>query len=331
MRPTMTDVAAAAGVGLGTVSRVVNGDPAVSPAMRERVQAAIDATRYRRNELARSIRPGQTSTTLALLLGDLTNPFYARMAKAAVAVAGEAGYAVLLSTADEDPAAEQRAVTELVGRRVGGLMIVPDQGDHAYLAPEVELGTPVVFLDRPATGIEADVVMIDNERGAADAARHLIAHGHHRIGVVVAPSYYTTGRRLRGFRRALREAGDRLDDSLVRHLDVGSAEASAAAVADLLALPDPPTAIFATTGFLSQGAVLAMRGREHEVALVGFDDFPLAELLPVPVTVVAGDAAAMGERAVRLLLARIAGGTGPAHRAVLPTQLITRGSGEIHA
>lgn len=331
MRPTMTDVAAAAGVGLGTVSRVVNGEPGVSPEMRARVEAAIESTRYRRNELARSIRPGQTSSTLALLLGDLTNPFYARMAKAAVAAAAEAGYAVLLGTADEDPAAERRAVRELVGRRVAGLMIVPGQGDHSHLAEEAELGTPVVFLDRPATGVAGDVVLLDNERGAATAARHLLAHGHRRIALLMAPSYYSTGRRLRGFRRALREDGVELDDALVRPLDVGSAAAAAAAVTDLLARPDPPTAIFASTGFLAQGAVLALRGREREIALVGFDDFPLAELLPVPVSVVAGDPAAMGEQAVRLLLARIGGDTGPVARKVLPVQLIRRGSGEIRA
>lgn len=162
----MRDVAERAGVALVTVSRVVNGIGTVREETADRVNAAINAIGYQRNEIARSLRPGQNSMTVGLLLGDLTNPFYASLAKAAVDVANRAGYAVLLSTADEDPEVERRAVGELIGRRVAGLIIVPDQGDHAFLNEiNAHDHVPIVFVDRPATGAEADVVVVDNEGG----------------------------------------------------------------------------------------------------------------------------------------------------------------------
>src|SRR4051794_41886380 len=126
----MRDVAERAGVAVVTVSRVVNGLGPVREETVDRVNAAITAIGYQRNEIARSLRPGQNSMTIGLLLGDLTNPFYASLAKAAVEVAGRAGYAVLLSTADEDPDVERRAVGELIGRRVAGVLILPPPGGH---------------------------------------------------------------------------------------------------------------------------------------------------------------------------------------------------------
>lgn len=329
-RPTMRDVAALAGVGLGTVSRVVNGDPRVGSDKVTRVQAAIAELGFHRNELARALRPTQRADTLALLLGDLTNVFYASIAKAAVEAATKEGYAVVVGSVDEDPEGERRAVRQLVSRRVDGLLIVPDQGDHAFLAAELAgQNIPVVFVDRPATGIAADVVVLDNERGGALATEHLIARGHRRIAMLVAPSYYTTGRRLRGYRRALRQAGIPVDPDLVMHLQEGSVDEAAAATERLLELDDPPTALFTSTNFLSEGALRAMGHGSMRLALVGFDDFRFADMLPTPVTVVRGDAEELGRLGSRLLLDRIHGDTGPPQRLTLPVTLVARGSGEL--
>ncbi|MDH6220799.1 LacI family DNA-binding transcriptional regulator [Streptomyces pseudovenezuelae] len=328
-RPTMRDVAERAGVALVTVSRVVNGIGAVREETADRVHAAISEIGYQRNEIARSLRPGQNSLTIGLLLGDLTNPFYASLAKAAVEVMADAGYAVLLSTADEDPEVERRAVGELIGRRVAGLIIVPDQGDHAFLR-EVNGHdqVPVVFVDRPATGAEADVVLVDNEGGGRTATQHLVDHGHRRIAILVAPSYYTTGRRLRGYRKALRHSGIDVDEALVVALPRGTTEEASAATHALLTSPNPPTAIFSTTSFLTEGVLRASRQLGAQVAVVGFDDFKLADMLPTPVTVVTSDTEELGRRAAHLLLDRIDGGTAPFQRIVLPSQLIARGTGE---
>lgn len=328
-RPTMRDVADRAGVGLATVSRVVNDGGGVHGATVDRVRAAIADLGYQRDEVARSLRPGQRSSTLALLLGDLTNPFYAAIAGAAVQVARNRNYAIVVGSVDEDPDAERRAVTELTSRRVAGLLIVPGTGDHSFLAGEVERGTPVVFVDRPATGVRADAVVLDNELGGYVATRHLLDHGHRRVAILVAPSYYTTGRRLRGYRKAIRDAGLAIDGDLVVTLRSGSADAAAAATLGLLQLRDPPTAIFTTTNFLTEGVLRIVATHERRTALVGFDDFRFADMLPTPVTVVTGNTGELGRRGAQLLLDRIEGDDRPPERVVLPIRLIARGSGEV--
>ena len=202
-RPTMRSVADRAGVGLATVSRVVNELGSVRPETADRVREAIRELGFQRDEVARALRPGQNSRTIGLLLGDLTNPFYATLAKAAVTVANQTRYAVVLSTVDEDPQVERTAIRELIGRRTAGLIIVPDQGDYSFLdRSDGHARIPVVFVDRPSAGMRADTVLFDNEGGGKLATEHLIRHGHRRIAILVSPSYYTTGRRLRGYRRA---------------------------------------------------------------------------------------------------------------------------------
>ncbi len=321
----MVDVARQAGVGLGTVSRVVNGSSRVTEETARRVRDAIDELGFQRNEVARALRPGKTSSTLALLVGDLTNPFYASIAKAAVQVARDNGYAVVLGSVDEDPAGERRAIRELVARQVAGLMIVPDTPDHSYLDGS---GVPVVFVDRPAYGVDADIVTIDNEGGGRLAAEHLLAQGHRRVAALLAPSYYTVGRRLRGYRRAHRTAGVDVDEGLVVPLPAGSAEAAERATRDLLRTEDPPTAIFASTNFLTEGVLRALRGIQRAPAVVGFDDFRFADMLPTPVTVVASDTAELGRYAAQQLLDRAGGDESPPQRIVLPVTLVPRGSGE---
>ncbi len=324
----MRDVALRAGVGLGTVSRVVNGGASVRPQTAERVRRAIVELGFQRDEVARALRPGMKTSMIALLVGDLTNPFYAAIATSAVQVAREAGFSVLVSSVDEDPVAEQKAVSELLGQRIAGLMIVPDTGRHDYLAAAVAGGTPVVFVDRPASGVTADTVLLDNERGGWLATRELIRRGHTRVAILVAPSYHTTGQRLRGFRRAMREAGLAVREADVVRLPRGTAEAARVATERLLERADPPGAVFATTNFLSEGVVRACLGRAQRPELVGFDDFRLCDLLPMPVSVVAGDVAEMAQLATRMLLERIGGRTGPARRTVLPVSLRPAGGSE---
>jgi LacI family transcriptional regulator len=327
----MIDVAKRAGVGLGTVSRVVNGGAGVREHTADRVRAAIAELGFQRNEVARALRPGKKSSSLALVLGDLTNPFYATIAKAALEVAGRDGFAVVLGSVDEDAEGERRAIRELIGRQVAGLMIVPDQGDHSFLAGPAGAGVPVVFVDRPAHGIEADIVMVDNEGGGRLATEHLLQQGHQRIAMLLAPSYYTIGRRLRGYRRAFRSAGVPLDESLVVPLPEGTAGEAAKATRELMQRADRPTALFASTNFLTEGVLrgLGEFALEHPPAVVGFDDFRLADMLPTPVTVVASDTAELGRIAARLLLDRTAGtDTRPPQRIVLPCALVRRGSGE---
>jgi LacI family transcriptional regulator len=330
-RPTMSEVAALAGVGLKTVSRVVNGEGRVSRETRARVEAAIAQVGYRRNEVARSMRnmrSGQSTDDIGLMLGDLTNPFFAAVAAAVIAEARGRGYAVVLASADEDPKAERGAIDGLLGRQVAGLLLVPGGRDYSYLKSEIDHGTPVVFVDRPGGGLEADEVVLDNVVGARMAVTHLAAYGHRRIGAIVAPSRFATTQRLRGFRDAMRAEVGEVDAGLIRRLSTGSVAEAERAARELLAMSDPPTAVFATTGFMTQGLLRAL-GRRRDVAVVGFDDFPMADMLPVPVTVVAGDPTALGTVAAQTLFARIDGWAGPQSRQVIRPTLLPRGSGEI--
>jgi LacI family transcriptional regulator len=327
----MRDVAREAGVSLKTVSRVVNGEAGVGPATAARVTAAIDALGYRRNEIARSLRPGQASATVGLVIGDAGNPFYSTIARAVEEVARRYRHLLITASSEDDPNREREVVQALTRHRVDGLLIVPAGrgGEQLYLQPEFRLGTPLVFVDRPPVGVEADTILIDNVGGARRAVEHLLAHGHRRIGVVGdAPSFSTVQERLAGYRQALATAGIPFEESLVRLSPHDTAEAESVASA-LLDGPDDVTAIFATNNRMSIGVLRALRTHRRRIALVGFDDFELADMLSTPVTVVRHDTAEMGRLAAERLFARLSGDDSPPRRLVLPTVLVPRGSGEI--
>jgi LacI family transcriptional regulator len=325
----MKDVAQAAGVSLKTVSRVVNAEPGVGSGTAGRVTEAIAQLGFRRNDLARSLRRARSSATLGLIIEDLANPFYSTIARAVEDVARRNDYVVITASSEENAERERELVATLLSRQVEGLLLVPAAHDHHYLRPELAMGTHVVFLDRPPGALEADAVLLDDAGGARAGVEHLLAQGHRRIGVVGdPPGVYTIAERVRGYRAALEAWGVEVDEGLLR-LDahnVAQADASARA---LLELPDPPTALFTTNNRASVGVLRAMSGAGPRVALVGFDDFELAEMLAVPVTVVRHDPADMGQRAAELLFARLDGDERPPQKIVLDTELVVRGSGEV--
>ena len=329
MRPTMSDVARAAGVSLKTVSRVVNREPGVRPETSERVRRAIETLGFRRNEAARALRQGHRTRTLGLVIEDMANPFYFGIMRGVEEAARGLGSLVIAASSDENGERERELTLALCERRVDGLILVPAAEDHAYLLPELRLGVRIVFLDRPPEGIAADTVLVDNVGGADAATSHLLAQGHRRVAMVGdTPTLYTSVQRLEGYRDALTRHGVPYDEGLVRlgRHDVGAAERAAE---ELLALPDPPTAVFAGNNRSTIGVLRATSQNGRRIALVGFDDFELAELLPVPVTVVATDSVELGRRAAQLLLERLAGDNGFPKTVVLPTTLVERGSGEI--
>lgn len=329
-RPTIREVAQLARVSPSTVSRALNSSGYVAPATRERILSAVTELGFLRNEAARSLRPGQFARTVGIKVGDLTNPFYAQFAMGAVKAARRAGWAVMLGTADEDPAEEHKFLDSLLSHRVAGLITVPDDNHHQYLLnPDETLRVPVVFVDRPAEGLPADEVVIDNEGGARLAVEQFTQRGHRRIAIIIAPSHYTTYQRYLGYQRALADAGIDEDPALVKQLTVGSSAAAAQAMDELLDLDVPPTAVFTTTNFLSEGAIAALTARNTSMALIGFDDINLAGLLPTPLSVVRCDVAAMGELAVQLLISRAEGSTEPPARHVVPIEYVARGSGEL--
>lgn len=331
LRPTMRDVAERAGVSLKTVSRVINEEPGVAGPTAERVSAAIAALGFQRNDLARSLRQGRSSATVGLVIEDIGNPFYSAIAQAVEAAASARGSMLITSSCEEDPEREKALVQALLRRRVDALLLVPASHEHDYIAREAGDTTPVVFVDRPPAGIEVDTVLLDNCGGARSAIEHLLAHGHRRIACVAdSDTLYTAGERYRGYRDALIGADVPLDPALVR-LGTHDPPEAESVVRELLALPEEqrPTAIFCGNNRHTLGALRALRGLESEIALIGFDDFELADLLAMPTTVVRHDSLELGRHAAALAFMRLDGRNGPPRRVVVPTQLVTRGSGEV--
>lgn len=331
-RPTMRDVAVLAGVAVTTVSRVVNGVSTVDPALAGRVQEAADKLGYRPNRTASNLRrtDGRTET-VGILVEDSANPFSAALTRTVENTARERGVLVLVASLDEDPDRERELARALIDRRVDGLVIVPAGGDHSYLIAERRAGTCLVFVDREPRFLEADAVVSDNRQGAVNAVDHLLAAGHRRIAhlgdrIGIA----TAQQRHDGYLHALQLARIEIDHDLVRH-DLATEEEAIEATEQLLGLTDPPTALFTSRNLITIGASRALRDHDLQdaVAMVGFDDFPLADMLRPGVSVIAQDIEAIGRNAAEILFRRLDGDRSPTATITVPTRLIARGSGEI--
>lgn len=331
-RPTMRDVAALAGVGVKTVSRVVNHEGNVTPETEARVRDAAEKLGFRPNLVASNLRRGDGRTsTIGLLLEDVANPFSAALLRAVENVARPRGVQVLIASLDEDATRERDFARILIDRQVDGLLIAPTGRDQSYLIAEQRAGTPIVFLDREPRLIDADAVVSANRDGAAAAVEHLIARGHTRIAYLGdLHTIATAEQRHDGYASALARGGLAVDPGLVLH-DVATIEAAYRATSGLMASEEPPTALFASQNLVTVGATKALHqlGLEHTVALVGFDDFVLAEILTPGITLVAQDPAEIGRLAATLLFARLDGDDRPVETYSIPTRLIVRGSGEI--
>lgn len=328
----MKNVAALAGVGIKTVSRVINGEPNVSATMSARVLAAAESLHFYPDLHAGNLRRANgRSNTLGLLVGSVSNPFSSAMHRAIEDVARTRGVAVFASSLDDDPAREDTAISAFLRRRMDGLILTTVSQNQGYLVPELRRGTPIVFVDREPGGIDADVVVSDNAAGAAAATRHLLAHGHRRIAFLGDRIDIQTAReRRRGFLEELGRAGVATVDIPVI-TGVHDEEAGRLAMITLLDAENPPTAVFSSQNLITIGAVRGLRERnaQHSVALVGFDDVPLADLLDPGVTVVAQNPHEIGRLAAERIFARLDGDHSVGNTYIVPTNLIARGSGEM--
>lgn len=330
-KATLRDVAERAGVSAMTASRVLRDDPRVHPATRDRVRAAAAALGYRPNELARRLRLGRGTGLVGLVVTNLANPFYSRLALGVDSVLAPDGLKTVIGNTGQDLDAERDLVEDLVGRRVDGIIAVPAGDDQRHLAAAAAEGVPVVLASRPPEGFAADCVLVDDFGGARAATARLIARGHRRIGFLGSPpTVYTGTERLRGYRSALADAGLTGDERHVRQGQTRPRQAERAAT-ELLGLPDPPTALFCSNNRNTIGAFRALRASRTDTALAGFDDFELADVLGLPLTLVAYDSDELGREAGRLLRHRMrerAPADGPvtaARRVVLPTELVEYG------
>jgi LacI family transcriptional regulator len=331
-RPTMKDVAGVARVSLATVSRVVNGNEDVRPDIAARVRDAVEVLAYRRDLTASTLRrTDRQSATIGLIIEDVSNPFFSAVHRGVEDVARAHGVLTFAGSSDEHPQRERELAEAFGARGVDGLVLVPCSSDQGYLLRERQAGTALVFADRPPRFIDADAVVTDNLGGARVAVEHLLRSGHRRIAFLGdRPAVFTAQERRRGYLEAFSSAGIEPDPELERMGLVDSA-AGAAATSAVLDIGDPPTALFSAQNLITIGAMRALRERklDRDVALVGFDDVMMGDMVEPGITVVRQDPFALGRRAAELLFEQLRGFDGPSRLVTLTTELVVRGSGEI--
>lgn len=328
--PTIRDVAQRAGVATMTVSRVINNSGYVSEATRAKVEAAIVELGYLPNMLGPSLRFNQTNT-LALVLTDITNPFWTTVARGVEDAAQEKGYSVILCNTDESLEKQEQYLTMLLKRRIDGLLFVP-AGDNADPVRLIQKqNTAVVILDRNIPDVDVDIVRGDSFDGAYQLTKHLLELGHKHIAILTGPKNISTSvERVAGFQHAVEEAG--LDHNKDNVFWGSFSQTIGLEMANLALQANPrPTAIVAVNNFIANGALQTLVNANlsvpEDMSLVTFDDIP-ATILPVPfLTVAVQPAYDMGYQATQLLLARLLN-EGPAERQeiILPVKLFIRQS-----
>jgi LacI family transcriptional regulator len=322
----MSDVARLAGVSTKTASRVFAGDEKVADKTKQNVLEAAARLRYRPNVLARNLRSGGATKTVGLVIGDLANPFYFKLAAAIERELAKQGMNLIVGTTEDSPEIEVQVVNAMLSQQVRAVIIVPVASDQSYLEGEQQLGTPLIFLDRKAVNLVADSICLSNLEGARLATEELLSKGHKRIAFVAArPNLSTISERLNGYRQAMLTAGIAQTEELER-LPVESERAIENEIRQLLLSKNPPTAILGGNNRTSVAFVKITRELERSCAYVGFDDFELANLLNI--SVIAHDPQQLGRSAAEITLNRIKNPLGVPQSVVIPTKLIPRGSGE---
>jgi LacI family transcriptional regulator len=328
--PTIHDVARRAGVGSMTVSRVINNSGYISPKTRERVEKAIAELGYMPNTVARSLRSRRTNT-VALMVTDITNPFFTTLARGVEDAANQAGYTVIFCNTDESQAKEEQYLQVLLQKQVDGLLIVPAQSQAKAIRQIQKHGTPVVVLDRWIPEAEVDTVRCNSLDGAYQLTRYLLSLGHTQIAILSgAVGTSTADDRVTGYRQALAEAKIEMDEQYILRGEF-TQESGYRMTKQAVNLPLRPTALIAANNFITIGAMKALQEMGLDVpeaiALVGFDDLPPALVTFPFFTVASQPAYEMGTQAMKLLLDRLAGEKIEDFREViLPTQLIIRRS-----
>jgi LacI family transcriptional regulator len=329
MVATIFEVARRAGVSTSTVSRVMNGNERVDPRLAARVTRVAKELNYRPNQTARGLRLRQ-NRVWALVISDIrTGPFFADVVRGVEDVAFEAGYAMFLCNADEDPVKEAGYLQLAIAESVAGVILTPS-GPATDLEPLVEAGVHVVLADRKLPGHQADTVVTDNLSGATRAVEHLLQNGYGQIACIAGPlSATTASERLLGYRTALEQAGKAVDESLVRLANFRE-EGGYQAMHELLEREPRLDAVFVCNNRMTAGALQALEEAKlaipDEVAVVGYDEISWTNVLRTALTTVNQPAYDLGHESARLLLSRLDGYAGAPRTVVLPTCLNVRES-----
>lgn len=325
--PTIRDVARRAGVSPITVSRVINNDGYVKSETRLRVQQAIAELDYIPNSLGLSLRSKRTQT-LALVISNITNPFWTTVARGVEDAANKHGYHVIIGNTDDLPDKQEEYLVFLLKKQVDGFLLVP--ASTRSLDTIHKQRVPFVVLDRRIDDAQVDTVRGDSEGGAYALTRHLLQLGHERIAVISGPQHVSTAiDRVAGYQRALDEAG--FGDSQQVYWGLYDQESGSELTRQALMSNPRPTAIFACNNFVAIGAMRALQAAglrvPEDISVVAFDDLPEAITIDPFFTVAAQPAYEMGQQATRLLLSRLLDNDLSAPQdVVLPIDIIVRKS-----
>lgn len=337
--PTLSEVARKAGVGTTTVSRVINGGQSVDPATLARVQRAIEALGYLPNQAARILK-GDRTRSIGFVIPSIADSFFSSCAEAAQAIARANDSLLIVLTTQNEPSAELEAVHVLLRHRVDGFVIAPSNSDHPGLRDLIrKLHMPVVSLDRPIIGVDTLSVLADNYDGARLATQHLLDHGYRRIACLTSEtSLFTIQERLRAFRETMAAAGLEAVVDTTAH-DALSTER---ALLTLLNGPHPPNALFTLKNSTTIEAFKVLQHHAIQVpktvALLGYDDFQLAEMVRPSISVIQQPIDELGHLAAELLFQRLlgsqaktaAGAPAAPQHVLLKTSLIRRASCGCH-
>jgi LacI family transcriptional regulator len=330
--PTLKAIAARLGVSVTTVSRSINGQGTryrISEKTQRAVQRLARRLDFAPNPIARGLRLKKTAT-IGLVIPDVSNPFFARIAHRIAVAARDHRHSILLADSQEDTALEVEAIGLLMRRQVDGLILCPVGLSDAHLRPMARASIPFVLVDRHFPKLPLPAVTSDNVSGARQAMRHLLDSGHRRIGVLQGlPGTSTNRDRIAGLRAALATRRLAFDPSMVAG-DTFLEDSGYRATRRLLRTRPRPTALFAMGNLIALGALRAIADAglrvPHDVSLVGFDDHPYAAHLATPITTVAQDVDALGRVAAELLFARIGGHRATPVTRTIPTRLVERRS-----
>jgi LacI family fructose operon transcriptional repressor len=324
---SIKDVAEAAGVSTATVSRVLSNGLHVRPEVRERVMAAVERLGYRPNLVARSLR-SQQSCTIGLIVSDIRNPFFTSISRAVEDTAYEQGFSVFLCNTDEDPEKEAIYLDLQRDEHVAGVIFSPTRQTLASFNA-ARFNFPLVIIDRSLPNSDVDVVVLDNTDAAYRLTTHLIENGYQRIEALCGAMSTTGPERRAGYEKALRAHGLAPPAEQVKYLQPKIEEGYAATM-KLLALPEPPDALFTTNNLLGTGALQAIRERNltipDDIALVTFDETTWTSLVQPAITLIAQPTYEIGKTATELLLQRVADPGRPIRQVILKGQLLVRGS-----
>ncbi len=324
---TLADVARKATVSIKTASRVLNEESSVSSKTAARVRTAMARLGYQPNELARGLK-SRRSTTIGIIVKNLSDPFVSSAVKAVARVASANGFMVVLASSGGNPDVERSAVENLIRRQVDGLVISPIGTPRSNFADLIPAGLNVITLDQPIHKSAFDSVMIDNRRSSENAVQHLLSHGYRRIVALgILPHLHTTSQRIAGYRDAMQAAGVEARTGIADHEGM----ITPSWIRDALFDGNRADAVICMNWVCTMSTLRGLKQLHKclikDVAFLSFDDFDLADTMTPTISAVRQPTEAFGYESARLLFERIKGEfTGRARSIILPTELILRES-----